>query len=544
MKENPYGIADFAEIRQENFIYADKTELLYNLVRVKRPYFLSRPRRFGKSLTVSTLEAILLGRRELFKGLWIDSSDYDWTPNPVIHLSLDALTTESVEEMKSNLLFLLNIVARRENLTIESSNPTNCFISLINELNLKYDRKVAILIDEYDAPILNKITKPQQADQIREALKEFFVVIKNTEKYRGFTFITGVTKFTQTSIFSGLNNLVDLTLDKNYSNICGFTLDEFDLMFVEHLQPTLDVLKSEGAISQDADITDLKQEILANYDGYSWDGRTRVLNPWSILGFFREKAFKNFWFYSGSPSFLVNLIKERQMDFQFFSADNYINSDLNAVDIGDFNPLAVMFQAGYLTVKKVENLQYYLKFPNLEVKASLIPLLLYFDKPLNQSLLISRQAKDMLNFFFKRDTHGFTKFFRSLLNQIPHNNHLPYEAYYQTVFILALALADQPFEVEGKTGEGQFDIYLKSPEGDDYIVEIKYVKFGKVEKTNLTKLKKATQEALDQIEKTKYSLKFQGAGNKIYKTGMAIGGRSEVLIVFEEADNWFLEMEQ
>ncbi|MDR0548370.1 MAG: AAA family ATPase, partial [Deltaproteobacteria bacterium] len=221
MKEIPIGIADFFEIRQENYFYADKTESLYNLLGGETPYFLSRPRRFGKTLLVSALEAILEGRRELFKGLWIDSSDYDWTPNPVVHLSLTSIVTTSVEDLNRDLSAYLQNIAKLAGLTIYETNPTTFFRTLITDLYLKYNRKVAVLIDEYDAPILAQIERPELAKEIRDATSSFYAVLKNVEKYRGFTFITGVTKFSKTSIFSSLNNFEDLTLDKNYATICG-----------------------------------------------------------------------------------------------------------------------------------------------------------------------------------------------------------------------------------------------------------------------------------------------------------------------------------
>ncbi|MDR2142145.1 MAG: AAA family ATPase [Deltaproteobacteria bacterium] len=225
MKLLPKGIASFLALRYKDFLYADKTKLLYELVNLQQPFFLSRPRRFGKSLTVSVLKSILEGRRELFKSLWIDSSDYDWRPYPVIHLSLSSIKTDSLDSVDKTLLADLQLIALREKLSFYVAPPDNessqdnlaipsvFFKYLIEGLYYKYNRSpVAILIDEYDAPILSEITQPELADQIRKALKKFYAVLKDSEEYRGFTFITGVTKFTKTSIFSDLNNLEDLTI--------------------------------------------------------------------------------------------------------------------------------------------------------------------------------------------------------------------------------------------------------------------------------------------------------------------------------------------
>ncbi|MDR2141316.1 MAG: AAA family ATPase, partial [Deltaproteobacteria bacterium] len=259
----PVGVADFQEIRESGYIYADKTEFLYNLLKYRRPFFLSRPRRFGKSLLVSTIKAILRGQRELFKGLWIDQSDYDWQPYPVLHLSLSAVRTDSVATVNNTLLSKVKNIADAEGLlSIQESTPESFFEALIKGLHTKYGQKPAILIDEHDAPILSKITEPSLAAGIRDTLKLFYSVMKDMEEFRGFTFITGVTKFAQTPIFSGRNNLADLTLNRRYANICGFTIDEFDTLFQDRLEESLEELKEFGEIDQTDTAVDLRRKIL------------------------------------------------------------------------------------------------------------------------------------------------------------------------------------------------------------------------------------------------------------------------------------------
>ncbi|MDR2142023.1 MAG: AAA family ATPase, partial [Deltaproteobacteria bacterium] len=308
MKDLPIGMADFEEIRLADSVYADKTEFLRNLLKVRKPYFLSRPRRFGKSLLVSTLEAILRGRRELFQGLRIDSSDYDWTTYPVIRFSMDSIYSDDPEEVKKELRHALDTIVSHESFSPDclellksSPSPGTYLASLIQELHLKYGLKPAILIDEYDAPIIRHLDQPERANQVRKILQQFYSALKHAEKDRGFTFITGVTKFTKASIFSALNNLVDLTLDDDYANICGFTLEEFDALFQDHLVETLGYFKSKADWATEWAIADLRREILAWYDGYSWDGKSRVLNPWSVLNFFRSNSFSNYWYNSGDP---------------------------------------------------------------------------------------------------------------------------------------------------------------------------------------------------------------------------------------------------
>jgi hypothetical protein len=570
----PSGIDSFSELRQGDYLYVDKTRLLYELVQHKIPYFLSRPRRFGKTLTVSSLKAILEGRRELFKGLWIDSSDYDWRPYPTIHLALNNVVTESLDTVKTFLLSKLKRIAEREGLlhsepekngqpqvnsdldqpktqppinsdlaqplvNLDSDHPVNFFEALIEKLYAKYNRtRVAILIDEYDAPILSEIANPELADEIRQLLKKFYGVLKATSEYRGFTFITGVTRFAKTSIFSDLKNLEDLTVNDDFASICGFTLEEFDSIIQERLELTLTKMKLKGRLEPETTVAELRAKILEWYDGYSWDGETRVINPWSLLTFLKKARFRNFWFESGSPTFLVDLIRSRRMSLSFFQADNYISPELNNVDVTSFQPGPLMFQTGYLTIRtdslpKGEN--YNLVFPNLEVKASLAPLLLSLEKPLEDQLLMKRQALAVKACLFKRDVSGFQVAFKSFIANFPYQIQMAKEFFYQALLISAMALADQYFEPELSVGSGRPDLHLKEPLGDDYVIEIKF------REANENPQKKI-QEAFDQIEARKYYLKFQGEGNRIWKTALVIGGARDVNINFELAPNWVLEL--
>jgi hypothetical protein len=266
MKELPVSIANFSEISQENYLYADKTEFLYNLVRFKKPYFLSRPRRFGKTLLISTLEAIFEGRRDLFKGFWIDGSNYDWTPYPVIHLSLNSNTIINPEALDQSLSYDLLEIADTAQVKLRGNNAVDLLKSLIrrlytqdaNKKENKQNKGVVVLIDEYDLPIINYITDDLMANAMRMFLKNFYGVLKGEGKYLRFIFITGVTKFAKISLFSELNNLADLTLNDNFATICGFTVSEFDSLFSEHLTGSLAKFKTKSWLDQEATVDDLR----------------------------------------------------------------------------------------------------------------------------------------------------------------------------------------------------------------------------------------------------------------------------------------------
>jgi hypothetical protein len=291
------------------------------------------------------------------------------------------------------------------------------------------------------------------------------------------------------------------------------------------------------------------------------------------LSFFKKTEFKNYWYASGSPSFLVNLIKEHKLDPTKFNAGDCLTDSVNVIDLDEAsNPKALMFQAGYLTVDKVERLigdpKFYLRFPNLEVQAAVARLWLFLPKPLDDPLTMKTQAEALLARLVNRDAAKFEEAFESFLSSLPYQSHLPYEAYYQTVFLLALTMAGQSYEAEGSVGDGRFDVHLRLADGTDHIVEIKHVDFSSSErkitetkKRERTKkpatdkqrdeqserrelMNKAIIEALAQIEKNKYSKKFQGSDNEIYKTALVIGGRADVGIVFERAANWSLKKDK
>ena len=594
LKALPIGVANFADIRDpvDNFVFADKTKLLAQLVAYPAaPYFLSRPRRFGKSLLVSTLEAILRGRRELFEArqdnatgrsiecLWIagPESDYHFKPGPVISLSLANAATDSVEELESSLNDILEDVALMEELELTGINPQDRFAELMLRLSMKYGRqKVAVLIDEYDTPILRQITKPELAAKIFETLATFYVTLKDCEGLRGFTFMTGVTKFALASPFSGLNNLDDLTLQEDYAAICGLTEEEeFGALFGDRLPAAMERLKAEGVLSPGQTEDDLRAMIFDKYGGYSWDGRTKVLNPWAVLNFFKELSFEDYWSISGSPELLVNLITKNNASLDCFKANNKLRYEYNSVDINYFNPptgtigrkpTILMFQTGYLTVRNVidtiHGTYFILKIPNTEVKNSVIQFLFPFiprEEVQNVNASCLERAKTLVDSLSKRDPKGFEDAFGSLLSGIPCPVNMPYESYCRAALIFALILADQPYYAapyyadpyydETSIGEGQAAISLRTAAGSVHVVEIKHLIEAKAKigdkppaaETIDQALQATLGEAMAQFDGRRYVLPDQGEGCPVYKTALAVYGRARVRAEFRQADNWTLK---
>jgi hypothetical protein len=546
MKQLPTGVVSFAEIVREKYLYADKTRHLYRLLKVRKPYFLSRPRRFGKTLLVSTLKDILEGHRQLFEGMWIENSDYNWVKNPVIHLNLNGLEDGSISGLKNDLIQIVRDVAEKEELILDGKSPPTVFRSLFQRLFKKYGRKVAVLIDEYDAPILSNIDNPKFANKIRRALKDFYGVLKAKPDERGFTFITGITKFTQTSIFSDLNDLSDITLHEDYADICGFTLEEFDALFPDYMEELLKSIKSRGILKEINNTSKLKELILEWYDGYSWDGQTRVLNPWSILNLFELKFFDDYWNQTaGLPDFINFLIKDGKIPVASISKTNSITKSVNVVKLGsDIEPIPILFQTGYLTVDHVEapdgKPKYFLDLPNLEVRAGIMPLLLSVP-PSQDTFDEYKQCKNLVKAINSQDKEGFQNSFGSYLSHYPYSVHISKEAYYHSQFLAALLIAGTRAQCETPVGDGRFDALYKSPDGTVYVFELKYCDMkspigDEITADELIEMEKLAEIAMKQIDVKRYTKPYRYPGAKIYIVALVIGKRTEVCVSFKKEE--------
>jgi hypothetical protein len=353
-----------------------------------------------------------------------------------------------------------------------------------------------------------------------------------------------VTKFAQTSIFSALNNLKDLTLDPNYAAICGFTIGEFDALFSEHIKTMLESLKADGNLPPEATVSDLRQSILDWYDGYAWDGQTKVLNPWSILYAFDNNRFGNYWYQSGGvPNFLKGLVKAGKIDFSAFKPEESVSDMENVIELGtEFEPVPVLFQSGYLTVERVDKstdiAEFFLKIPNLEVRACLVALLLSL-KPFKDPLTSKKQAQSMVKALIKRDAEGFQDSFDSYLSAFPYSSHIDDEKHYRMQFWSAMIMAGENIEMEIAARGGIVDARYKAPDGVFYVFEIKYLAPEKTKKGKLipiteAKMRARAKVAMKQIEGKKYTKGLKNAGNVIYKVALVVGGRTDVLVEFKK----------
>ena len=525
MKRLPLGIQNFRKIITGRYVYVDKTQYIYNLLNDAEYYFLSRPRRFGKSLLLDTIGEALGGDKELFKGLFIYDSDYSFEKHPVLRLDMSNIANETPDILKKSLSFELEKRFKREGVSIGNNAPSDLFKALIEELYNKYKQRVVVLIDEYDKPILDHISNVEIAEGNREVLRGFYGVLKSMDPFLRFTFITGVTKFTKTSIFSGLNNLRDITMSRKFSNICGIPVEELEKYFSEHIGNlrSLDEFKH---------YSDIKKEILSWYDGYSWDGKTQVINPFALLNFFCEERFSSFWYSSGSPKFLMDLIKKRPEGYTDLKNPEIGEWELDTFSIENIQASPLLFQTGYLTVKEITEETgapvYLLGMPNFEVREAFnLHILAEFTESGTMSAASAyRRIKRSLK---TGDLQSMLETLRALFASIPYELHINREAYYHSIFYAMLNLFGFEIDAEVSVSSGRIDSALEI-EDKIYIIEMKYencpADATSEEKQRL--FEKALDEGMAQIKYKGYAKKYAGGGKKIYLVAFAFLGRDSI----------------
>ena len=507
MKKLPIGIQTLSKIIEGGFVYVDKTEIAFKLIQQEGYYFLSRPRRFGKSLFLDTLKDIFEGRKELFRGLYIYDK-WDWEVKyPVLRISMGSGVIKTIEKLNKRLNRTLKDAEKSLGINCQSSDPGDCFNELIQAVSEKYNQKVVILIDEYDKPILDNITNDEVAREMRDAMKDFYGIIKDNDAYVRFAFITGVSKFSKMNLFSGLNNLNDITLDEKYATICGYTHNDLLTVFKEHLRG--------------ADMDKVKKW----YNGYNYFG-DKVYNPFDIL-LFIDKGFEfsNYWWETGNPSFLVDMLKTR--NYYIPELENFVASKeiLNTFDIDNIELVALLWQTGYLTISGKTTapfgVKYTLNVPNKEVQTSLNGLFInYLTNQVTEKLKFQDRLYNMLD---KPDLDGFKDALFSLFASIPYSNFtnskLPeYEGYYASVVYAYLASIGLDLTPEDITNLGRMDLSAKL-EGKVFIFEFKLTE-------------KNTGNALKQIKEKKYWEKYQNAEN-IYLIGIEFSREKRNIIGYE-----------
>jgi hypothetical protein len=502
LKNLPIGIQDFEKLRKENYLYVDKTALMHRLVSTGSYYFLSRPRRFGKSLLISTLKAYFLGKKDLFKGLAVEQLEQKWTVHPVLHLDLN--TAKYKEPGKLDMV-LNNALSQWEEIYGARPNEADFgmrFEGIIQRAYEKTGERVVVLVDEYDKPLLETIGNDELQDDYRTTLKSFYGALKSKDGCIKFAMLTGVTKFGKVSVFSDLNNLEDISLDKDCYDICGITEEE-----LRTLNPYVERFAKANGTSVEGVYAELKKL----YDGYHFTVNSPgIYNPYSLFNAFKKKEFNSYWFETGTPSYLVELLKRHNFKLDELKGNKVTANVLSAIDASSSNPISVIFQSGYLTISGYNERYklYSLDFPNEEVREGFMLYLM----PYYTSVSVNKTGFQISCFVEEvksGDISGFMTRLESFFANTPYDLIKDTENHYQNVLFILCNLCGLYTKAEFHTSDGRVDMTIETPDYV-YVFEFKY---------NGT-----AEEAMAQIKEKNYAQPFLASGKKIALIGANFSG--------------------
>ncbi|NDV58006.1 ATP-binding protein [Bacteroides sp. 519] len=496
----PIGIQTFEVIRNDHYLYVDKTDLVWKIANRGKPYFLSRPRRFGKSLLLSTLESYFEGRKDLFEGLAIANLETEWIQYPILHLDLNAEKYESVERLNGILSRHLNIWEDKWGKDEREQSPADRFSGVIRRAYEQTGRGVVVLIDEYDKPLLQTILDESLLDEYRKTLKAFYGVLKSADRYLRFVFLTGVTKFAQVSVFSDLNQLSDISMDPSYDTICGITGKEL----VQVFSPEIEKVGEYNRLTFEQTV----EKMTALYDGYHfYEYGTGMFNPFSVLNALQKYRLDNYWFQTGTPTFLVDLLKQSDYDLRtLIDGVEAEQSSFTEYHAEVNNPIPLIYQSGYLTIKEYdpEFKMYTLGFPNEEVKYAFLK----FLQPFYSSVTDSERAFHILHFVRELrsgDLPSFMQRLRAFFADFPYELSDQTERHYQVVFYLVFKLMGEFIETEVRSARGRADAVVKT-QNHIYVFEFK--------------LDGTVEEALQQIDEKGYLIPYTADSRTLVKVGV------------------------
>lgn len=494
----PIGIQQFEKLREDEWVYVDKTRQIYELVQGGSCYFLSRPRRFGKSLLLSTLEAYFQGKKHLFEGLAIENLEKEWTVHPVLHLDLNAKPFTKLQDLYDLLNAQLYLYEQEyESVAIDTSIEGR-FRALIRAAKLKTGRNVVVLVDEYDKPMLQAIGNEELQTEFRNALKAFYGVLKSADGDLRFAMLTGVTRFSKVSVFSDLNNLEDISMMPQYHDICGISEKELHATFDAEVEK---IAQANGQTKEEAYL-----ELKRRYDGYHFCANTPgMYNPFSVLLTLKNANYGSYWFSTGTPTYLVELMKEVNLNPADLTGYEAGASELDCIQAKVDNPIAVLYQSGYLTIKGYDKdvRLYSLDFPNEEVKEGFVNFLMPYYTPISET-----ESPAFIGKFVREVKAGkvddFMRRLKALMADTPYELIRDLENHYQNVMYIITKLMGLYIQAEYRTSRGRIDLLI----GTDkyvYIIELK--------------LDGSAEEALSQINAKDYALPFSVDGREVVKIG-------------------------
>lgn len=520
LKLYPIGIQTFERICREKLLYIDKTEYVYRMTHTSgKHFFLSRPRRFGKSLLVSTLESYFKGRRELFEGLAIEKLETEWTEYPVLHFDLSGGKHQDEEQLKRYIDYMLEENEQSFGIKSDAVDENVRLENLINKIYRKTGKQVVVLIDEYDAPLLDVAHKDEQLAKLRTIMRNFFSPLKKCEGMLRFVFITGITKFSQLSIFSELNNITNISLDEEYAGICGITTEEL----LTQMSEDIDALADKLSATREETIGKLKE----NYDGYhfAWPSPD-VFNPYSLLNCFAKQKIGAYWFGSGTPTFLIEMMRKFGTMPSKIGGIQATEASFDAPTENMVSIIPLLYQSGYVTIKDYDKelKLYTLDIPNKEIRIGLFDSLLpnYLDSNINEGRVAIAHMSAYIN---HGDIDGALGLLQTFLETVPYCDNTKYEGHYQQMLYIVFALlTNYNIIVEQRTAKGRTDITLET-RTHIFVIELKF--------------DQTAEEALAQINKNNYAKAFVLKGKQIVKVGINFRVEEERNIT-----EWVTEKEQ
>ena len=511
----PIGIQNFEKIRTDGYFYIDKTALIYQMVKTGSYYFLSRPRRFGKSLLISTLEAYFLGKKELFEGLAMEKLEKDWITYPIFHMDLNTEKYDTRESLDSILNFTLEKWEQQYGTAPSETTFALRFRGLIERAYKQTGQRVVILIDEYDKPMLQAIGNEELQKEFRNTMKAFYSVLKTMDGCIQFAFLTGVTKFGKVSVFSDLNNLDDISMRNQYIDICGVSEKE--------LHDDLEIELHELADIKGVSYHEICDKLREYYDGYHFTHNSiGIYNPFSLLNTFKYKEFGSYWFETGTPTYLVELLKKHHYDLRRMAHEETSISVLNSIDSASDNPIPVIYQSGYLTIKGYDEEFgiYSLGFPNSEVEEGFIKFLLPFYANTN-AVESEFEIQKFVREIRIGDYDSFFRRLRSFFADTPYELIRDLELHYQNVLFIVFKLVGFYVKAEYHTSEGRIDLVLQT---DKFVYVIEF------------KLDGTAEDALRQINEKHYALPFEAGGNRrLFKIGVNFNAK------MRNIEKWIVE---
>lgn len=515
VRKLPIGIQSFEDIRNQAFLYVDKTALIYKMASMGKPYFLSRPRRFGKSLLLSTFEAYFQGKKELFKGLAIEQLETEWQEYPVLHLDLNAEKYTDATALKNILLRHLNLWEDTWGRDERENTLSDRFVGVITRAYEKTGRQVVVLVDEYDKPLLQVFGNKELQTEYLKTLKAFYGVLKSTDRYLRFVFLTGVTKFAHVSVFSDLNQLTDLSMLPQYATLCGITHEEL----ASNFKPEIEAMEKQYSMSEE----EVLEQLTKLYDGYHFSERSEgVFNPFSLLNTLNFSRFGSYWFQTGTPTFLVELLKQSEYDLRnLIDGVEMKESAFSEYRVDESNPIPLIYQSGYLTIKDYDDRfhLYTLKFPNDEVKYGFLDFITPFYTSVgdeDNGFYIGKFVRELES----GDVDAFLTRLRAFFADFPYELNDKTERHYQVVFYLVFKLMGQFCDAEVKSSRGRADAVVKTKDCI-YVFEFK--------------LNDTVESALKQINEKGYLIPYTADGRRLIKVGISFS------VADRNIDQWLIE---